>query len=266
MRFTIGFSPCPNDTFIFDEMIHNPPYGIEWDVHLEDVETLNQWSMEGKLDITKLSFATYLLVRDQYELLHAGAALGLGVGPILISREPISAASFSDIEKFVAQARIAIPGRNTTANLLLNTAFPFQKDITEIIFHEIEKKVLQGEFDAGLLIHENRFTFREKGLHQLIDLGNWWEEHKKSAIPLGGIAIRKELVPQWKEKIEHLIRESLQKSWNQYPELSGFVKDNAQEMEEQVMRSHIELYVNDETMALSPQGLQAIEILAQARH
>lgn len=259
---SIGFSPCPNDTFIFDQMI-NGEENSSWNLHLEDVETLNQWALQGKLDITKLSFATYLQVQDQYELLCAGAALGHGVGPILVSAHPLITDDFGELTNFVNQAKIAIPGKLTTAALLLKAAFPNAKNTEEFIFSDIEKQVKDQKVDAGLLIHENRFTYQDRGLHKVLDLGAWWEKTYQAPIPLGCIVLRKSLIPIWKSKLESLIQKSLQHSWNNYPLLSPFVQDHAQEMDEKVMRAHIELYVNEETKTLSQEALRAIQVLQE---
>lgn len=261
-KFSIGFSPCPNDTFIFDKMIHQST-DVTWDLHLEDVETLNQWALEGKLDITKLSFATYVQVQDKYELLHSGAALGYGVGPILVTKDPRVVEDFDKLKAYIRQAKVAIPGKNTTAALLLRAAFAEIGCVEEMIFSEIESAVLAEKVDAGLLIHENRFTYQDKGLHKLIDLGNWWEQQHNAPIPLGCIVICKELAHAWKSSIEAMIAESLQHSWDNYPQLSPFVVENAQEMDESVMRAHIELYVNEETKQLSAQALRAIDLLRE---
>jgi len=253
MKLTLGFSPCPNDTFIFDAMIngHIDTKGLSFDYVMEDVETLNKWAEIGRLDITKLSYNTFLHVVNQYALLHSGSALGKGVGPMLIAKTPLDLANIKDF-------RIAIPGFNTTANLLLSLAFPQAKNKTEVIFSEIENSVLMGDFDAGLIIHESRFTYAQKGLTKLIDLGDWWENTVNAAIPLGGIVVRRNFNKEFCATIDNVIKESLQYSWKNYPTLSTFVKENAQEMEEDVMRKHIDLYVNDFTTDLGEEGRKAI--------
>lgn len=253
MKLTIGFSPCPNDTFIFDAMVNGmvDTQGIEFDYVLEDVETLNRWAFEGKLDITKLSYNTFLHTADKYALLHSGSALGKGVGPLLISKGQISVDAVDDL-------KIAIPGVNTTANLLLSLAYPGAVNKTEYVFSEIEDAVLSGEADAGLIIHENRFTYQAKGLHKIVDLGDWWEQNANAAIPLGGIVIRRDIDNSIAAKVDKIIQNSLKYSWEHYPELAGFVKEHSQEMEEKVMRQHIELYVNEYTDNLGEVGEQAI--------
>lgn len=265
MKFSIGISPCPNDTFIFDHMLHHPKDDIQWDIHHEDVETLNAWALEGRLDITKLSFATYLQVKDKYTLLESGSALGKGVGPILVSKTPVSLKDGDNLQGYLQDKKIAIPGKFTTANLLLSLAFPNATNKEEVLFHNIEQQVLDEHADIGLLIHESRFTYQDKGLYPVLDLGTWWEATYHCPIPLGGICIKNEYAAAWKNKIESLIQESLQNSWDAYPLLSAYIQAHAQEMSPAVMRQHIELYVNDETMQLSEAGKQAIDQLAQVK-
>lgn len=256
MKLTLGFSPCPNDTFIFDAMVNGliDTKCLTFDYVMEDVETLNLWAEQGKLDITKLSYNTFLHVVNKYALLHSGSALGEGVGPLLVSKGPLDIA---DINEF----KIAIPGFNTTANLLLSFAFPQAKNKTELVFSEIETAVLNGDFDAGLIIHEGRFTYQKKGLTKLIDLGDWWERTMNAAIPLGGIVMRRSFDKELCATVDQIIKDSLAYSWKRYPELSPFIKDNSQEMEEEVMRKHIQLYVNDYTTDLGEKGRSAITTL-----
>jgi 1,4-dihydroxy-6-naphthoate synthase len=256
MKLTLGFSPCPNDTFIFDAMVNGlvDTRGITFDYVMEDVETLNQWAAQGKLDITKLSYNTFLHVVHKYALLHSGSALGKGVGPLLVAKEPLS------MEQ-VSAGRIAIPGLNTTANLLLSLACPDAKNKTEVLFSEIEDAVLQGDYEAGLIIHESRFTYQQKGLVKLLDLGDWWETATGAAIPLGGIVMRRDLDKELIATVDAIIKESLAYSWQRHPELSPFITNNAQEMEEDVMRKHIGLYVNEYTTDLGDTGRKAIQTL-----
>lgn len=256
MKLTLGFSPCPNDTFIFDAMVNGKinTQGLEFDYVMEDVETLNSWAEPGKLDITKLSYSAFLKTVDLYSLLHSGSALGKGVGPLLIAKEALDL-------KNIADFRIAIPGIHTTANLLLALATPAAKDKTELLFSRIEDAIINGEFDAGLIIHESRFTYEAKGLVKLIDLGDWWESETGAAIPLGGIVTRRSFDRELCATIDSVIKASLQYSWDHYPELSSFVKENAQEMEENVMRQHIDLYVNEYSTDLGETGRKAIHTL-----
>jgi len=256
MRFTLGFSPCPNDTFIFDALVNKKidTEGLDFDVVLEDVQTLNQWAMQGKLDISKISYGVLPLVLHQYRLLEAGGALGKGVGPLLISREdrPLST---------VDSCTIAIPGQQTTAHLLFSLAFPKATRKEFMVFSGIEDAVLSGRVDCGVIIHENRFTYRQKGLTKLVDLGEFWEKETGAPIPLGGIVFRKDLDPTLSIKVNSLIRRSLEYAFANYPSLSDYVKEHAQEMDVTVMRQHIDLYVNNYSLALGDEGRKAIQTL-----
>ena len=256
MKLTLGFSPCPNDTFIFDAMVNGKidTQGVDFDYIMEDVGTLNSWAEQGKLDITKLSYSTFLHTVNQYALLHSGSALGEGVGPLLVANEQLD---MSRINEY----KIAIPGFNTTANLLLSLAFPQAKQKTEMIFSDIEAAVINGSYDAGLIIHEGRFTYKSKGLKKLIDLGDWWEQTTQAAIPLGGIVVRRNFDKELSATIDKVVKESVAYSWANYPVLAPFVTENAQEMEEDVMRQHIQLYVNSYTTDLGEKGRNAITTL-----
>lgn len=259
MELTLGFSPCPNDTFIFDSMVNNKidTKGFTFKTHLEDVETLNKWALEGKLDITKLSYGIYPKIKDQYDLLNSGSALGRGCGPLLIAKRPID-------QKDIKDCKIAIPGLNTTANLLFSIAFPEAKNKEIMIFSDIENAVLDGRVDVGVIIHENRFTYQQKGLVKIIDLGEFWESTTGSPIPLGGICIRKTLPAEVKQQVDQLIHDSLKESYKHYPTLSPYVTSHAQEMDESVMRQHIELYVNDFSLDLGEAGRAAVDRLMAA--
>lgn len=186
MKLTLGFSPCPNDTFIFDALVNKKidTDGFEFDIFLEDVQTLNQWALQQKLDITKISYGVFPLLTDNYNLLDAGGALGKGVGPLLISKKQFP---FSEINN----CKIAIPGKNTTAHLLFSLAFPEAVKKEFMIFSAIEYAVLNGNVDCGVIIHENRFTYQQKGLIKIMDLGEYWEEKTSCPIPLGGIVMKK---------------------------------------------------------------------------
>lgn len=258
MNLSLGFSPCPNDTFIFDALVNGAidTGGLRFDTRLEDVETLNQWAVQGKLDITKLSFAAGLKVADKYELLNSGSALGRGCGPLLIARE---AASLETVKNM----KIAIPGAFTTANLLFSIAFPDAAHKQVMLFSDIEQAVLSGEADAGVIIHENRFTYQQKGLVKLIDLGEFWETQTGQPIPLGGIFIKKDIAADMRAKVDRLIHESLRHAYTQYPSLSPYVKSHAQEMDENVMRQHIDLYVNEFSLDLGEKGKEAVEKLKE---
>lgn len=256
MELTLGFSPCPNDTFIFDALVNNKidTAGLQFSTRLEDVETLNQWAQQGKLHITKLSFAAGLKVADKYRLLNSGSALGRGCGPLLIAREPVDAARVKDLT-------VAIPGENTTANLLFSIAYPGAVHKKIMLFSDIENAVLSGEVDAGVIIHENRFTYQQKGLVKLTDLGEYWETQTGQPIPLGGIFVRKDIPEDIQQQVDQLIHSSLQHAFAAYPVLSPYVKEHAQEMDEHVMRQHIDLYVNEFSLDLGEEGRTAIEKL-----
>ncbi len=259
MRFSLGFSPCPNDTFIFDALVNKKidTEGIDFDVYLEDVQTLNQWAMQGKLDISKISYGVLPLVLDRYELLDAGGALGKGVGPLLIAGEPLALASVDD-------RSIAIPGEQTTAHLLFSVAFPEARNRKFMVFSGIEDAVLSGAVDCGVIIHENRFTYQQKGLVKLMDLGEFWETKTGAPIPLGGIVLKQGQDTTLSKKINRLIRKSLEYAFGRYPELPDYVRAHAQEMDESVMRQHIDLYVNNYSLSLGEDGLKAIGILLEA--
>jgi len=261
MKIHIGFSPCPNDTFIFDALVHKKinTRGFTFIPFLEDVETLNEWALQSKLAVTKLSFPAFFRSRDQYHLLQAGSALGQGVGPLLVSKE----APPTDGEFSLHNKKIAIPGKYTTAHLLLKFAFPEHLHTVPMLFSKIEDALLSAEVDLGLLIHENRFTYAKKGLHKWMDMGDNWEKKMNLPIPLGGIAIRKDLGYETAIQINELIRESLQYAWRHADVLPSFVTENAQEMDEDVMRKHIQLYVNTYSEHLGDSGKKAIEALFQ---
>lgn len=256
MRLTLGFSPCPNDTFIFDALVNKKidTEGFDFDVRLEDVQTLNQWAIEGRLDLSKISYGVLPLVADRYDLLDAGGALGKGVGPLLIAKQPIPATKVPD-------CTIAIPGQNTTAHLLFSLAYPQARKKQFMIFSAIEDAVLSGQVDCGVIIHENRFTYQQKGLVKLADLGEFWEAATGAPIPLGGILAKKDLAPGTAEKINRLIRKSLEYAFQHYPALPDYVRQHSQEMDEHVMRQHIDLYVNDYSLDLGEDGHRAVKTL-----
>jgi 1,4-dihydroxy-6-naphthoate synthase len=257
MKLQLGFSPCPNDTFIFDALVNGKidTGKYTFDVVLEDVQTLNHWALAGKLDISKISYGVWPLVTNQYTLLDSGGALGMGVGPLLITRNPLH--SPAEVNKM----RIAIPGINTTAHLLFSMAFPQAQNKSFHVFHEIESLVLSGEADAGVIIHENRFTYQAKGLHLLFDLGKYWEEQTQVPIPLGGIVAQRHLPEPVITDVNRLIMESIRYAFAHYPDLGDYVRVHAQEMSEDVMRKHINLYVNDFSLDLGPAGKKAIQTL-----
>src|SRR5882724_2400894 len=286
MKLTLGFSPCPNDTFIFDALVNKKidTEGFDFEVRLEDVQTLNQWALEDRLDITKISYGVLPLVLDRYDLLDAGGALGKGVGPLLVtaadkaaglesylpgprggvngtSTAADGATAANALNELVNTGTVAIPGENTTAHLLFSLAFPQARNKKFMIFSDIENAVLSGETDCGVIIHEGRFTYRQKGLARLADLGEFWEEKTGCPIPLGGILMRRGEDPTLLEKINALIRKSLEYAFHHYPLLPEYVRQHSQEMDEQVMRQHIDLYVNNYSLSLSADGKKAVDTL-----
>ena len=252
MKLIVGFSPCPNDTFIFDALVNNKidTEGLQFEVVLEDVETLNQWALQGKLDITKLSYGVLAQVLDKYKVLNSGSALGSGVGPLLISNKEQGILT-------VEGSTIAIPGENTTAHLLFSLAYPNAKNKIFIRYDEIEQFVLDNK-GLGVIIHENRFTYQAKGLHKIIDLGDYWENQMGNAIPLGGIVIKKDIDTTLQLKIDGLIKKSIELAFSNYPELNDYIRKHSQEMSDEVMRKHIDLYVNQFSLDLGATGKTAI--------
>ena len=257
MKLSLGFSPCPNDTFIFDALVNKKidTAGFEFEVVLQDVETLNQWALQGRLDITKLSFPAFFQSIDKYILLNSGSALGKGVGPLLISKSEVR-----DKGQKMENLIIALPGIHTTANLLFSFAYPNALKKKFMIFSSIEEAVLRGKIDLGVIIHENRFTYQQKGLYKIRDLGEYWEQQMNAPIPLGAIAIKRKLGAA-AGKVNSLIKQSLDFAYSNYPVIADYVKQHSQEMSEDVMRQHIDLYVNNYSLDLGIEGRLAIETL-----
>ena len=258
MTLTLGFSPCPNDCFMFDAMVHGriDCEGLDFSVRMADIEALNASAFAGEADITKLSFHAYAHCADNYVLLDAGSALGRNCGPLLISRRAISTE-----EVAAGQLRIAIPGKYTTANFLLGLAFPDATNKTECLFSEIEEALLDGTFDAGLIIHENRFTYEEKGLKKIIDLGEYWESETGAAIPLGGIVINRRWPDDVRQRVNRVMRRSVEYAFAHRGASLPFVRAHAQAMSDDVMYKHIDLYVNDYSVDLGADGRRAVEVL-----
>jgi 1,4-dihydroxy-6-naphthoate synthase len=256
MTLTLGFSPCPNDTFIFDAMIHNriDTEGVNFEVIMEDVEALNQRAFRHELAVTKLSYHAFAYLVDTYALLEAGSALGNGVGPLLIAKTDMSQAA-------VNQSIIAIPGKFTTANFLFSLAYPEAVKKQEIIFHDIENAVLDGRVGAGVIIHENRFTYQQRGLVKLMDLGAFWEKTTQMPIPLGGIVVRRDLPMAIQQKVERIMKRSVAYAFENPLASRDFVEKYAQEMEEKVRQQHIDLYVNNFTRGLGNEGRAAVKTL-----
>jgi 1,4-dihydroxy-6-naphthoate synthase len=258
MKLSVGSSPCPNDCFMFDAIVNRriDLEGLEFSMHLADVEALNKAAFAGEADITKLSYHAYAHCTGSYVLLDAGSALGRNCGPLLISKRPISK------EEVAAGAvRIAIPGKYTTANFLLGLAFPRAHDRTELVFSEIEPALLDERYDAGLIIHENRFTYEARGLKKIIDLGEFWEGETGAPIPLGGIVIKRSLPGEVKQKVNRVLRRSVEYAFANRSASLPFVREHAQEMSEEVTYRHIDLYVNQFSIDLGEDGRRAVEML-----
>ena len=254
MKLSLGFSPCPNDTYIFDALVHQKvdTEGLEFDYYLDDVEKLNGEAFREKPDVTKLSFHVFMHLAGRYLLLDSGAALGFGAGPLLISRQ---LRNFDEL----AGKKVAIPGIYTTANLLFSLAMKEQVQKIEFLFSDIENAILSGEVDAGVIIHESRFTYQMKGLHKLIDLGEYWEKLTGSPVPLGGIAAHARLGNNVIAKVNRCIRRSVEFANANKGELNEFIRCHAREMDEAVMQKHIDLYVNEFSVSLGSRGKQAVE-------
>lgn len=258
MKLSLGFSPCPNDTFIFDALVNKKidTEDLEFEVALEDVETLNRNAFEGSLDITKLSYPAFFQNLDKYVLLNAGAALGKGVGPLLISKPKVESQ-----KPAIEKSTIALPGKNTTANLLFSFAYPEAVKKRFMVFSAIEDAVLNEETDFGVIIHENRFTYQQKGLYKVTDLGEYWEQKMKTPIPLGGIGVKWSVDRLISLKVDKLIRKSIEYAFSHYPLITEYVMLHSQTMSEEVMRQHIDLYVNNFSLELGEEGKNAITSL-----
>ena len=266
MRLRLGYSPCPNDTFIFHALQAGLLAGtaaqagapgeepLELDVVLMDIDALNQAALAGELDVAKVSYHAYGYLAADWVLLRAGGALGRGVGPLVVARDP-------DLD--LAGRTVAVPGGTTTARLLL--ALWRDGLRTEVVrYDRIMPGVAEGSYDAGLIIHESRFTYPRYGLHALCDLGTWWEEEVGHLVPLGAIAAKRTLGPRVHERLNALVRVSLEHALARPEDSAGYVAAHAQEMDEDVRRKHIELYVNSYSLDVGPDGEAAArELLAR---
>jgi 1,4-dihydroxy-6-naphthoate synthase len=258
MKLSLAFSPCPNDCFMFDAIVNRriDLEGVDFDVHLADVESLNYTAIAGQAQITKLSYHAYAHCVQRYVLLDAGSALGRGCGPLLISNRVITPDQVA-----AGDLRIAIPGKYTTANFLLALAFPAARTKVPMVFSEIEGALLRDEFDAGLIIHENRFTYETKGLRKIVDLGEFWERETGAPIPLGGIAISRVLPDDVKRTVNRIVRRSVEYAVAHPDASRAFVRRHAQEMDSDVMYRHIDLYVNEYSIDLGFEGRHAVEVM-----
>lgn len=268
MTLSLGFSPCPNDTFIFDALIHQKidTGSLDFSVEYHDVETLNQKAFDKQLDITKLSYHAFAYAVEDYELLDAGSALGFGVGPLLITKDKTLAERLAnlagrELDEEWKKLRVGIPGMYTTANFLLGLAYPDLQNKVELVFSDIEQSLLNGSIDIGLIIHENRFTYQDKGLFKIYDLGDYWEQTTGFPIPLGGIVIKRSLPKEIKQQVNRLIAESVRFAFANPKSALDYIRNHAQEMEESVMYQHIELYVNTYSEDLGEVGRSAVSHL-----
>ncbi|OLC43256.1 MAG: 1,4-dihydroxy-6-naphthoate synthase [Acidobacteria bacterium 13_1_40CM_65_14] len=258
MKLSLGFSSCPNDCFMFDAIVNRriDLEGLEFSVRMADVEALNKAAFAGEVDVTKLSCHAYAYCAGAYVLLDAGSALGRNCGPLLISKRTVS-----EEEVAGGKLRIAIPGTYTTANFLLGLAFPDARNKTELVFSAIEPALLDEQYDAGLIIHENRFTYEAKGLKKIIDLGEFWERETGAPIPLGGIVIKRSLSDAVKQTVNRVLRRSVEYAFAHRADSLPYVRAHAQEMSEDVMYRHIDLYVNEYSVDLGVEGRRAVQLL-----
>lgn len=257
-ELTLGFSPCPNDTFMFYPLVHGlvETDGIAYRERLEDVETLNQLALQGKLDVSKVSYHALGQIRDKYALLRSGSALGRGCGPLLIAAEAIDPTDLRG-------KTIAVPGQYTTALLLLRLFDPALENFIVMPFNEIMDAVLMGNVDAGLIIHESRFTYHGFGLHKLLDLGEWWEGETGLPIPLGGIVAKRSLGTATIAAVERALKYGVDYARTNPDEAARYICEHAQEMSPDVCAAHIGLYVNDFSTDLGDEGIEAISCLMQ---
>ncbi|MBI5638956.1 MAG: 1,4-dihydroxy-6-naphthoate synthase [Nitrospirae bacterium] len=254
---SLGYSPCPNDTFIFYALVHGmiPSEDLRFREILEDVETLNRMALRAELDITKVSYHAFGLLRDRYCLLRSGGALGMGCGPLIVTRKTC------DLQDLRGKS-IAVPGNLTTAFLLLQILDPCFKERAVVMpFHLIIDAVRKGEVDAGLIIHESRFTYEKAGLKKVIDLGDWWEKETGLPIPLGGILARRSLGEDLIREVDVLVRKSVEYAFSHRKEPLSYIRRHSREMDEAVIHRHIDLYVNDFSLDIGDNGIRAVEEL-----
>ena len=257
MKLKLSISTCPNDTFMFDALLHGriDTEGLEFDLHMADIEQINIAAKGPEApDISKLSYAAYPAVRERYYILQSGSALGRGNGPLFIGREPLDPAQ-------LANATVAVPGLQTTANRLLTILYPWITRHEALLFSDIAPAVVRGDYPAGVLIHEGRFTYRAQGLHLIADLGLEWERRSGLPLPLGAIVVSRTLPDETQRTIDRVLHRSIAYAMS-HPEASyDFVRRHAQELSDTVIRSHIELFVNEYSLALGDEGRQAVRTL-----
>lgn len=254
MKLTLGFSTCPNDTFMFDAIVHKKidTEDLEFNVVLADIEELNRFGIQGKLDITKLSYHAFIYCVEEYLALESGSAIGRDCGPLLIKNKE---------SNFSSQSRIAIPGKYTTANMLMDIAYPNHRNKVELLFSDIEDQLCNHNIDAGLIIHESRFTYKSKGLIKIQDLGEFWRNRTSLPIPLGGIFVKRSLPYDTQKKIDRIIKKSIEYALNNRDESFEFIQSHAQELDKDIVEDHINLYVNDFSISLGREGKSAIEYI-----
>jgi 1,4-dihydroxy-6-naphthoate synthase len=255
---SLGFSPCPNDTFIFHALVHGlvPAAGLAFDTRLEDVETLNRLALSKRLDVSKVSYHLLGHILDEYLLLRSGGALGRGCGPLLVARQGIDPAQLKG-------KRIALPGEYTTAALLLRLFDPSLTDLVYLPFEKIMPAVADGSVAAGVIIHESRFTYAARGLSKLVDLGQWWEESTGHPIPLGGIVARRSLGTQTLLALEEALTRSVRYAYQHPGAALPYIRAHSQEMSDEVCAAHIGLYVNDFSLQLGAEGETAVRLLLE---
>ena len=260
MNLSLGYSPCPNDCFIFYALAHGKVTpDIKWGIRLEDVEALNQMARQAILEVSKISYHAYAYLMNDYVMLPAGGALGKGVGPLIVTKEKLESLS---------KKRVAIPGGLTTANLLLKLSQPDDINIVTLRYDQIMPAVAKGEVDAGLIIHESRFTYQEQGLQKFLDVGQWWESTTGHLLPLGGIIAKRSLGTETLQRINAAIRESLDYAYHYPEQTKEYVAKYAQEMSQEVRQKHIGLYVNEYSLDVGEAGRNAVKELfkrAEAR-
>lgn len=254
----LGFSPCPNDTFIFDALVHNKidTSGIDFICEADDIENLNKQAIDEELDMVKVSYHAYLHIAEKYQLLNAGSALGRNCGPLLVAKKEFKPNEITSLS-------VAIPGKYTTAALLLKFAFPEVSDLHIFRFDHIENRILKETVDAGVIIHENRFTYSDKGLIKLLDLGEYWEQQTGFPVPLGGIAVKRDMPEELKLRLQSILRSSIEFAWQNPQSAMDFIRAHASEIEDSVIRQHIDLYVNNFTLNLGEDGQSAVKKLFQ---
>jgi 1,4-dihydroxy-6-naphthoate synthase len=256
----LSISPCPNDTFMFDALLHGrvDTEGLEFRLHTADIEALNGAALRGEADVTKISYAVVPAIEGAYRLLNAGSALGRGNGPLLVAARPLDPGALRGLT-------VAVPGERTTANLLLKNLFPEIGATKEYLFSEVADAVVRGEADAGVLIHEGRFTYAARGLHRVVDLGREWEDRYALPLPLGAIAVRRSLPEPVARRIDRVLRRSIEHALAHPDDSYDFVKSHARELDDRVIRSHIELFVNRFSLDPGDEGRAAVLRLLAGR-